>query len=268
MEKSIKTSPFFFISENDFEKDYTYTDRILLRSEESTYTVYINFCRCSERFKSLDPEYFLSEHELEYYRTLVYERRINGFLSGRFSAKKAVCALSGEKELKKIVIKNGIFNQPVVSCETCSNICVSLAHCDGLAAALAFYDTLVLGIDIERVGENKNRGIEDELTMYEKELASIVPYSYNVFVLMLWTMKESLSKCLKTGLTTPMNIFEVKSVDFSNGYCLSTYTNFYQYCTATFFIGNYVCSLTYPKNTEIIMDTGRLISNFGIHCRA
>lgn len=267
MNKSIITDPVFFLDGNYTEEDCTLIDSFFLKSEGSTYRAYINFCRCSDEFKSLDPEYFLSEYELEYFKFLIYERRIYSFLSGRFSAKKAVSALSGEWDLKKIVIKNGVFSQPVVVGEACSNIGVSLTHCDDLAAALAFSDILVLGIDIERVSRNISRGIEAELTMYEKELACKALCSYDVFLLMLWTMKESLSKCLKTGLTIPMNIFEVRASDYDKGYYLSTYTNFPQYNTATFFLDDYVCSVTYPRNTELIIDTGKFISNFDNYCK-
>jgi phosphopantetheinyl transferase len=136
-----------------------------------------------------------------------------------------------------------------------------LTHCDDLAAAVAFNDMFLLGIDIEKVNRNINHGAESELTNYEKELANNIPYSYENSILALWTMKESLSKVLKTGLTVPFNILEVKNIQICNDGLISTFTNFPQYCSISFKIYNYICSIVYPSNVEIDIDINKIRQN-------
>lgn len=243
----------FIMNANFLLKDVcnTYTDYSSIKSAKSNCRIFFNYSKVIDFDKMISMEKFLHEDEYEYFKTLKYKRRINSFLLGRYSAKRAISALAGEENLKKILIKNGVFNQPVVICETGSNIQVSLTHCDDFAVAVAFNDMLILGIDIEKTNQRINAGVEAELTQYEKELAYSVSYSYEIFLLMIWTMKEALSKVLKTGLTIPLNILEVKNIERQDGYFVSTYTNFFQYKAITFIVEDYVYSLTYPKSIEI-----------------
>ncbi|TCS93643.1 4'-phosphopantetheinyl transferase superfamily protein [Hazenella coriacea] len=237
---------------------YTYTDNFVLKSSKENYKVYINFYKRGNGPIHCDNNDFLHEDEKKYFKTLVYERRINSYLLGRYSAKKAVSAFIEEDNLKKILIKNGVFNQPVVVCEPYSNIQVSLTHCEDLAAAAAFNDLLMIGIDIEKIQQSLHRGVEAELTQYEKELLHQVPCSYESFLLLIWTIKESLSKALKTGLTVSLSVLEVQSIEVNDGYYLSTFTHFDQYHTISFIVKDYAFSMTYPKNVEIDIDIYRI----------
>ncbi|MCX7920824.1 MAG: 4'-phosphopantetheinyl transferase superfamily protein [Clostridia bacterium] len=237
---------------------YTYTDYLFLKLSGNTYKAYINFCKGGNDFSNKDPNSFLHHEEDKYLETLTYERRINSYLLGRYSVKKAVSALIGEDNLKKILIKNGVFNQPIVVCESYNNLQTSLTHCDDFAAAVAFDGMFIIGIDIEKINRRTYSGLESELTPYEKELAYRISYSYESFVVTIWTMKEALSKALKTGLTVPLSVLEVKSIEVNNGYLISTYTNFYQYKALSFVIEGYVCSIAYPKNVEIDIDINRI----------
>ncbi|MCX7923140.1 MAG: hypothetical protein N3B21_14200 [Clostridia bacterium] len=65
-----------------------------------------------------------------------------------------------------------------------------MTHCNNLADAVAFNDMLVLGIDIEKINKRVNRGIEAELTQYEKNLAYRVSHLRGKFPLMVWKIKE------------------------------------------------------------------------------
>jgi len=253
-----------YVSIDEFlSTNYTYTDFFLLKSSEKEYRVCLNFSNI-KKFKNMtDIKEILHPDEHKYFETLKFSRRINSYLLGRYSAKKAISELTGEDSIKKILIKNGVFNQPIVVCDSYSNIHVSLTHSDDLAAAVAFSDMLVLGIDIEKVSQQINRGVEVEITQNEKGLAYSIPYSYECFLLMIWTIKESISKTLKTGFTIPLNILEVSSIEALEGYFISTFKNFPQYISISFVVEDYVCSITYPKNVEIDIDISRIMS--GLH---
>ncbi len=239
----------------------TYTDCFTLKLSDELFQVFVSFCKFQDPKGSELIRNYLNDNEQKYFQTLRYERRINSYLLGRYVAKQAISALIEENNLKEIIIQNGVFNQPVVVCRSNRNIQVSITHCDDLGAAIAFPDIFLIGVDIEKADIKKRRTLETQLTKHEKELACKVSHSYDCFLVMIWTIKESLSKALKTGLTIPLSILEVKDVEVNNGYFNSSFSNFSQYRSISFIIEDYVCSLTYPKYVEIIIDVLRIKEN-------
>lgn len=194
---------------------------------------------------------FLHAKEFEYYFTLEFERRVKSYLTGRYVAKEAVSFLSGEKSLERICIEQGILHHPVVTLPNTPNIQVSITHCDDLAAAIAFSEELPMGIDIERISVDQNKVLETQMTAKESSLFSCLPYSYETTLTLFWTVKEALSKILKTGLTTSFHIYEISQMEVRDGVVYSLFENFPQYRTASSILGSYVCSITYPKKTEL-----------------
>lgn len=241
------------------ETNYTYSAHFLLKSSSEIFKIPIHFCKYGDYLNNV--EGFLHDDEHAYFQTLAYERRRTSYLLGRYSAKKAISGLMGEDNPKKIRIENGIFNQPVAVCESNSNLQVSLTHCDELAAAVAFPEMLVIGIDMEKIDLSMSSGVEAELTEHEKELALQLPCPYENLLMVLWTMKESLSKVLKTGLTVPLRVLEVKWIEVQNGYYIGSFSNFAQYNSISFPVKDYVYSITYPKNAEIEIDIHHIKSN-------
>ena len=193
---------------------------------------------------------FLHPKELEYYFHLEFERRVKSYLTGRYVAKRAVSFLVGEDSLERICIEQGIFHHPVVNVPNTTNVQVSITHCDDLAAAIAFSEELPMGIDIERISADRNKVLETQMTLKESSLLSSLPYFYETILTLFWTAKEALSKILKTGLTTSFHIYEISQVEARDGVVYSLFENFPQYRTASFILGDYVCSITYPKKTE------------------
>lgn len=240
----------------------TFTDCFSMKLSEEKYRFSLNFSKFNKLDTSLNAKNLLHDVERKYFETLKHNRRIHSFLLGRYSAKKAIAALVGnEKNFTKILIKNGVFNQPIVVCDSCNNIQVSLTHCDDLAAAIAYNEMLILGIDIEKASKRIDQVVEAVLTQCERDLSFRVPCAYRNFLLMIWTVKESLSKVFKTGLTVPMRILEVKNIEELEEYYVSTFTNFPQYTAVSFIVEDYVCSITFPKNVEIEMDINRIKDN-------
>ncbi|ASJ54826.1 phosphopantetheinyl transferase [Brevibacillus formosus] len=193
---------------------------------------------------------FLHPKEFEYYFQLEFERRVKSYLTGRYVAKRAVSFLTGEDSLDRICIEQGILHQPVVNLPNTANVQVSITHCDDLAAAIAFSEELPMGIDMERISVDRNKVLETQMTVKESSLLSCLPYSYETTLTLFWTVKEALSKILKTGLTTSFHIYEISQVEVRDGVVFSLFENFPQYRTASYILGDYVCSITYPKKTE------------------
>ena len=206
---------------------------------------------------------YLHPQERNYFNALQFKKRIRSYLMGRFVAKKAVALLTGEKNLTNIFIQSGIFSQPIVVASR-ENIQVSISHCDEFGVALAFPEAHPLGIDIEKINHDKKAVLENQMTPAERKRISSLPLSYEVYLTILWTAKEALSKVLKTGLTTPFEVFEISKTEFRENYIVSYYKNFAQYKVVSFTIGNYVCSLIQPLKSQLHFDILRLKTNFAI----
>jgi 4'-phosphopantetheinyl transferase len=197
---------------------------------------------------------FLHQDEQKYYETLKFERRIKSYLLGRLAAKNAIASMVGDYHTAKILIHAGIFNQPIATLEDKKNIQVSISHCDDFGAAIAFPEAHPMGIDIEKINIEQNEVIERETTESEIKLIKNLPFSYAKMLTFLWTVKEALSKVLKTGLMTPFKIYEIDKIEIQHDYMLCFYKNFAQYKAISFTIGDYVCSITYPIKTDLNID--------------
>lgn len=195
---------------------------------------------------------YLHPKEWEYYRSLKFESRIKSYLAGRYAAKRAVSIFSKEVDLNRIWIDRGVLNQPVVVHS--SHVQVSITHCEDLAAAVAFPEKLPLGIDIEKIRLDKLDVLESQVTPKEFGLIRTLPYPYETMLTVFWTVKEAISKVLKTGLSAPFSIFELRQIENKNDIFISTYENFYQYETVSFLFNLFVCSITYPKGTLLNLD--------------
>lgn len=198
----------------------------------------------------------LHPEELKYLESLKYPIRRKSYLLGRISAKKALNQITSQPS-SSIFIDKGVFQFPVVNYIKQKNIQVSISHCNEFGIALAFPEIHPLGIDIERIDDNKIKTIQSQLTQKEILLSDSDNLPLNIFYTILWTIKESLSKILKTGLTLDFNFFEIASLKRSGQIWECTFTNFIQYKAVSFCIDEYIISVVLPKNTT--MDDQALI---------
>ena len=196
----------------------------------------------------------LHHEEVAYFQTLRFDKRRESYLIGRYAAKQALAALTKENDLRKIVIQPGIFSQPIVTHSYSNNIQVSITHCDEIAAGVAFPEAHPMGIDIEKVNADKRNVLEGQMTQAEKIMILNHSCSYDRMLAVLWTAKEALSKTLKTGLTAPLSIFELNRLESKHDHIISLFKNFGQYKAVSFNLRSFVCSLVYPKNSEITID--------------
>jgi len=226
--------------------------RLVLRRQRKEYDS--SFCLSwlpqGEPFLSISG--CLHPQEAKSFEAMQHDKRKKDYLLGRYSAKMALALLSGESELDKILVGQGVFNHPVVggSCRI-QGLEVAITHCDGLGAAVAFSMVYPLGIDIERVSIDRIRVMEKETTVIEQRILQSLNLPEGVSLASFWTAKEALSKVLKTGMTAPFHIYEISTAEGCDGYLLSHYRYFTQYCCFTFDWGGYVFSMTCPRETEL-----------------
>ncbi|ASA19510.1 4'-phosphopantetheinyl transferase family protein [Paenibacillus donghaensis] len=190
----------------------------------------------------------LHPKELTYYQSLKFAPRIKSYLAGRFAAKQAASRYLKEDELKRICIEQGVFMQPVVYLRP---VQVSITHCANFAAALAFSDRQLMGIDIEQIADDRLEALQSQMTGRELCIIQSLPHPFVHMLTLFWSAKEALSKVLKTGLTVPFSLFALKEIQFEEGVFRSSFENFYQYETFSFICSASVCSITCPKGTVL-----------------
>ncbi|MWV45376.1 4'-phosphopantetheinyl transferase superfamily protein [Paenibacillus sp. HJL G12] len=200
-------------------------------------------------------EQVLHPTELAYGSTLVYEKRRQDYLIGRYAAKIAIHAFDPSTAMYDVQVGHGVFRQPIVRHPNESRIGVSISHSEGLAAAVAFEEEHPMGIDIEYVPRLLLDTVLEQLTDFERRLLGSGPWSKQDSAAALWVSKEALSKTLKTGLTTPLHIFEIEEARFEKGLhgilLICTFRNFFQYKSVVFKWGDYMCSLCFPRKSEM-----------------
>lgn len=240
----------------------TYTSELILKIGEETFRTGICFCNFPFNADYLEMLQYLHPQELNYFKTLTIEKRKKSYLLGRYSAKQAISIIAGAENPQSFFIKHGFFNQPIVINRNNKNVQISISHCEDIGAAVAFPETLPMGIDIEKVDPNKANIIESQLTEMEKNLIKSFPYSYNAMLTLLWTAKEALSKILKTGMMTPFQIYELTSLTEKNNYIICNFNNFAQYKGVSFNLGCYMCTIVYPRVTDIYLNINNLKNAF------
>jgi len=236
-----------------------YKSTILLDRKDTTFTT--GFCLIkSELPELIDKTSVLHPNEIKYYQNLKFDKRKASYLLGRIAAKNAISEiLQTDQTLQSIAIQSGVFQFPVVNYVLDQNIQVSISHCDDYGIALAFPEEHPLGIDIERIDEQKIDTIKNVISDQElniiddKSLPSVL-----ITYPMIWTMKESLSKVLKTGLTIDLKLLEIDTIEKKENAYISTFKYFSQYKAISFQMDHYIFSISLPRNS--FLDINHIIA--------
>lgn len=173
------------------------------------------------------------------------------FALGRYCAKKAISHFNESINYSEINIARGVSGFPIVVCTGLRNICVSIAHTDKAAVAVAFSENLQIGIDIEPLAEKNNDIIASQLLHKEKNFPQLLGLPQLNCYHLLWTAKEALGKAIKTGFTIPMNFFEVSNIYLNESYSVVEFKNFPQFKALSFYVENYMITFALPKIAEI-----------------
>lgn len=213
--------------------------------ESSLCLVKANFFTLQKKAK-----YFLHPEEITLLNRFVSEKRKYSYLLGRYAAKQAFTHSALSISPSDVLIKSGSFYQPVVFYPK-GNLHITLAHCGQSAICLTFSETHPMGIDLEEITMDKNFAITSKFSSHEKCFLSTRDFCYEKGALLLWTLKEALSKALRTGLTSPLKIYEVINIQTHDNCWVSQFKYFPQYQGYSFLIGNLICSLVYPQHISL-----------------
>lgn len=202
--------------------------------------------------------------QLEQHRFLHPEERTtltgvaqHHYYLGRHAAKLAAFDFTGVAPAS-IRIRPGVFGQPVLSCPGHSNLQVSITHSDGSAMAVVFPESHPMAVDIEAIDGSR---FLPPVTPAEMRLMASLPYSTDEQQFLLWTAREALSKVLRTGFTTDLELFDVKSVERNGDFLISTFVHFMQYKAVSWVAGNMACSLVLPQRSLVDMAALQTLTN-------
>jgi phosphopantetheinyl transferase len=228
---------------------------LITDDREDRYRVYLSLFQKENLNQTSSEILHLHPDERRYLDSLQFERRIQSYLSGRMAAKQAVSRSISEDRLSSICIDQGIFHHPVVVHPRKGNCQVSITHCGQLAAAIAHTDYTPMGIDIEAVDERLQSLLERHMTALETELIHSADSDHSKLFTVLWTAKEALSKALRTGFTVPLQVLELKQMKVQEGWIVSEFSNFPQYKVCSLLLNNKVCSIVYPVQMRLQLES-------------
>jgi phosphopantetheinyl transferase len=145
---------------------------------------------------------FLGAKGFEELNTLSHHRRQSEWLFGRIAAKDAVRSYLFDQGYGPIypielTIEHDPNGKPVVGGDTGRDMRVSIAHTDGMAAAIAAEGSDP-GIDIERIAPRTERFAAIAFT--PDELAKLPQSDHDEWLTRLWCAKEAAGKARGTGL--------------------------------------------------------------------
>lgn len=204
--------------------------------------------------------HYLHAKELEHYHEIEADLLRRSYLRGRYISKEALARYFSEQDFREFNIINGVFNQPIVEYKEGHNrIGVSISHNEEYGIGIAFSERTPMAVDIERCSLSQKEIIKSQITAEERAMAADVPWQSTIAYTMLWTVKEAISKVIKTGLTIPLDILRVEGFEPHDKYVICKFHNFPQYQTISFKIRDHVCSIAIPVGATYTEDISQFV---------
>ena len=183
------------------------------------------------------------------YNSFRHHQRKESYLLGRLVAKKAIAQMTGVMALNSIRIDRGVFQFPVVRGENLQNVQVSISHCDDIGFCVAYPESHPVGVDVEKISPVNTAVIDDQLTSREKFLLG--KQSSSIDYTVIFSIKEALSKVLRTGMMLNFAFLETSSITFEGQIVECEFRNFSQYRAISYRKQDYVFSLVLPRRTMV-----------------
>ena len=225
-----------------------FAETILLQRNDASYKTGYGFVMLTTA--ELVTHYYGLLHikERQFADGLKYEQRRHSYLLGRVAAKTAISRITPQAP-DSIFIDNGVFQFPIVNYIAGENIQVSISHCDHSAAALAFPEKYPMAIDLEAIDSDNAALIRQQLTPHESRSWPDNCLDSRIGAVMLWTLKEALSKVLRTGLTLDWKVFEVDRISRKGIVWESSFSHIHQYKGISRVYNDHIVSIVLPGDS-------------------
>ena len=225
--------------------------KLLISHENKEYSIYLGTSSLNYDVLYKESKIFLSNSELNIFGQLKFEQKKKSFLQSRHLAKNILAKYLGEEDFREISISHGIFSHPLVNYPTDKMPTISISHTKTQAACIVSSAIFPTGIDIERVTKNAKENILSQTTLHERKTI-LHQENENTFYTRIWTIKEALSKVLKTGIMTPFRVYEINDIIRKKNYTISGFSNFSQYQAISFQYEKNIISFILPTNIKIL----------------
>ena len=188
-----------------------------------------------------------SEYEEAFMHSIGSPSRQRSFAMGRYLARQALLHYLG-RTVENLCIRKGVFGHPYLEGEGLQGLSLSISHSPSWAGALIFNQAHPMALDIEAV--NRHMKIPDKL-FSEEELFLFKPFPelQPHAKVILWSMRESLGKGLKIGLTLPKNFLALSEVKLESGRIEGYFAHFYPYKSLVWIQDDHVISILLPRNS-------------------
>ncbi|GAB6841414.1 4'-phosphopantetheinyl transferase [Methylorubrum rhodinum] len=196
-------------------------------------------------------EKFLHPDEAALVTDRLHARRRHGLLVGRYAAKRALAMLHPAIDPRALAIRPGVLEQPVLSGAGVRNLGVSLSHAGPVAVAVVFPEGCPMGIDLERVRADAVPLLLSQSPEAERRLAACLDGPEPERLMRLWCLKEALSKTLRCGLTVPLELLAVGSVEPHPTGLWAGFANFAQYRGLSLVAGDLAAALVLPQTVTL-----------------
>jgi 4'-phosphopantetheinyl transferase len=178
----------------------------------------------------------------------LHARRRHGLLIGRYAAKCALAALRPDLDPRALAIRPGVLEQPVLSGARPENLGISLSHAGPVAIAVAFPEACPMGVDLEWIRPANVALLTRQTTAAERRLlADHLGGPEAERLTRLWCLKEALSKALRCGLTVPLDLLAVGSVEAGPAGLGVTFAHFAQYRGLSLAADGLAAALVLPR---------------------
>ncbi len=194
----------------------------------------------------------LSTEEMFRWQGIPAQRRRDSYSAGRRLAKAALAELTGAFDPKTVNITSGVFGQPVVAGEIAPGWSVSISHCERGAVAVAFPLGHPMSVDVEVRADAEHTDMDEHFVPEELRQVTSAGVAPDAIKSVLWTAKEALGKVLHCGLTVPLQIFKIASIEGTEDLAFDLrFENFVQYKCLVWMQREMTIALALPARTEI-----------------
>ncbi len=189
---------------------------------------------------------FLDTEDMKYISPIRKPSHRDDVIVGRYAAKKAVAELAGT-DISEVRISKGVFSQPVALHDSGGRLQVTVTHTGGAAAAVAYPEELIIGIDMEQeLSDARKESIT--LSEEEKDYAEKLGLDMTIF----WTVREALIKCLKLSLFFSPKLLELTDIHRENELVTGTFRYFGQYSFQAVSHRGIAIGMVIPKRTDML----------------
>jgi len=190
----------------------------------------------------------LSLSEQKRYDAFLSPARKIGFLNGRLSAKRALSTLVPTAALSDIEIYNGVMEQPLIREAQYHGFQVGISHTGAVAMAVASPESHPVAVDIERIRLSATKAVASHLS--DAELLLLSELNLDCGHTLFWSVRESVSKILKTGMMANPLFYQIKDVHTLRTDVFEvSFTHLFQYKAMCFVVGDYVVAVCFPKKS-------------------